>query len=279
MIKRRFIIGIIIVGICVTVAVVILHSASYQKPYEMAVREPGVVMEEAAEATGFPGISFRAPAPQEQKVIKTSYISLEVTDFYEAANTIEDLAEKYRGYTSNVSAQNYGGRIIGTVTIRVPAEYFEDIVQDIEKIGELQEQNISLEDVTEEYIDLTARLENLKRQEERYREILDMATTVEDVLKVETQLERIRGDIESFQGRLNYLDNKIQYSTVQVLISEPETIVHEAKIRQAFSRAVDGFLATIRGIIIFLGYFIPIAIFLIVLGFVGRYVYVRWFRE
>ncbi|MGD2250071.1 MAG: DUF4349 domain-containing protein [Candidatus Methanofastidiosia archaeon] len=283
MMERRFIIGIIIVSIVVTVAAVILQSVSYQESYEMDIREPGpeleVGMEEASQAAGLPGISFKARTPQEQKVIKTSYISLEVTDFYEAADTLGDLAEKYRGYTSNVSAQKYEGRIIGTVTIRVPAEHFEDIVQDIGEIGELKEQNISLEDVTEEYIDLTARLENLKRQEERYREILDMATTVEDVLKVETQLERIRGDIESFQGRLNYLDNKIQYSVVQVQISEPETIVHEAKIRQAFSRAVDGFLATIRGIIVFLGYFIPIAIFLIVLGLVGKYVYQRWFKE
>ncbi len=163
------------------------------------------------------------------------------------------------------------------MTIRVPAEHFEDIVQDIGETGELKEQNISLENVTD--IDLTARLKNLKSQEERYREILDMATTVEDVLKVETQLERIRGDIESLQGRLNYLDNRIQYSTVQVRLSEPETIVHEARIKQAFSRAVDGFLATIRGIIIFLGYFIPIVIFLIILGLTGRFIYIRWFKE
>ena len=140
-------------------------------------------------------------------------------------------------------------------------------------MGTLQEENVSLDDVTEQYIDLEARLENLKRQEKRYLEILEMATTVEDVLTVETQLERIRGDIESLQGSLNYLDNRIDLSTIQVQLSEPEKITHESGIGKAFSEAAEAFLAAIRGIIIFMGFFVPIAIFLTLVSLAGWYIY------
>lgn len=278
MVKKRFIVGIIIVSLIVAIAAVVVVGIqnTSSRNYEIDIRESGAAMQKTSWA---PEISLNLSAPQQKKVIKTSYISLEVKNYYATADALDALAQKYRGYISNVSAQDYGGRMIGTIIIRVPSEHFKDIIQDIGEIGDLQEQNISLEDVTEEYVDLTARLENLKQQEERYREILDIAVTVEDVLKVETQLERIRGEIESLQGRINYLDNKIQYSTVQIRLSEPETIIHEARIRHAFSRAIDGFLATIRGIIIFTGYFIPIVIFLVILGLAGRFFYVHLFKK
>jgi hypothetical protein len=270
--------------------VVIQSQASYtgmeaSPPYEVlpvyeappaASREKGMdaEYEEMVEAPSARG----APAP-EQKVIKTSYMSLEVSDFRAAADTVDSIARTHGGYTSDSSVRDYAGRKVGYVTVRVPTEKFEDAVKEIETVGDLKEENISLEDVTEHYIDLKARLDNLKRQEERYLDILDMATTVEDVLKIETQLERIRGDIESLQGSLNYLDNRIDLSTIQVQLSEPEKVVHESGLRRAFNEAVDGFLAAIRGIIIFLGYFVPIAVFLTLLSLAGLYVYRKVSKE
>jgi hypothetical protein len=271
--KRTIVCGIILISIVVAGGLAILQSQSYEGElsrkalsYDMEVREEAGLdagfIQRAAE-----GIS--APAPEvpaafesfEQQVIKTSFIALEVETFSAAADAIDGIAERYGGYVSNTSVQDYDGRKIGRITVRIPGNQFEEAVAEMKTVGDLQEENISLEDVTEQYIDLEARLENYKRQEQRYLEILEIAETVEDVLMVETQLERIRGSIESLQGTLDYMDNQIAFSTVDVRLLEPEEIVHESKLGEAFSRAVDGFLVTIRGIIIFLGYFIPIVIF------------------
>jgi hypothetical protein len=215
----------------------------------------------------------------ESKLVKTANLYLEVDSYPDALKAVEETAARYSGYVSDSAVQQYDDREVGHVTVRVPEDNFEEAVKDIENVGDLKEENLTLEDVTEEYIDLNARLDNLKHQEQRYLEILDMATTVEDVLKVETQLERIRGDIESLQGTLNYLENQIQYSVIYVQLAEPKEVVHESGIGSAFNQAIDGFLGAIRGIIIFLGYFIPVALFLTLLAFAGMTIHRKIFKK
>jgi hypothetical protein len=279
--KKHVFIGVIIVSAIIAGGFAVVQSqkstyAGMEEPYlaEESYVEvvPGEALMKEAVDQEMPAPVREAAAP-EQRVIKTSYMSLEVKNFREAADAVGSIARTYGGYVSDSSVRDVAERKIGYVTVRVPSEKFEDIIKEIETIGDLKEENISLEDVTERYIDLKARLENLERQEERYLEILDMAVTVEDVLKVETQLERTRGTIESLQGTLNYLDNRIDYSTIQVQLSEPEKITHESGISRAFNDAIDGFLAAVRGIIIFLGYFVPIALFMTFLGFAGWFIY------
>ncbi|MBU7032906.1 MAG: DUF4349 domain-containing protein [Theionarchaea archaeon] len=280
--QKKLIFGIILISVILASVFAIFNISSTTPEY---YDDRGV----AAESSSFPSLSFRskegaameAPAPAMeaeyataeyeaftgQKVIKTSYMSFEVEDFSKAAADIEALAR------SDTSVRDVDGRKIGYVTIRVPESAFTDAIDGLESIGKLKEENVSLQDVTEEYIDLRARLDNLERQEERYLEILDKATTVEDILRVESQLERIRGEIESLQGRLNYLDNRINLSTIQIQLEEPLEVVHESRIGDAFNRSIDAFLSAIRGIIIFLGYFLPIAIFLGIIIPVGLFLY------
>ena len=286
--QKKLIFGIILISVILASVFAIFNISSTTPEY---YDDRGV----AAESSSFPSLSFRskegaameAPAPAMeaeyataeyeaftgQKVIKTSYMSFEVEDFSKAAADIEALARSYGGYVSDTSVRDVDGRKIGYVTIRVPEGAFTDAIDGLESIGKLKEENVSLQDVTEEYIDLRARLDNLERQEERYLEILDKATTVEDILRVEYQLERIRGEIESLQGRLNYLDNRINLSTIQIQLEEPLEVVHESRIGDAFNRSIDAFLSAIRGIIIFLGYFLPIAIFLGIIIPVGLFLY------
>ncbi|KYK31720.1 MAG: hypothetical protein AYK18_06045 [Theionarchaea archaeon DG-70] len=292
--RKNVFIGIIIVSVVIAGGLAVLQSG---QPVSRTLEMEGTLeMEEALERPAMEAppaakggsewlpdsqssVSEEYVLPSEQKLIKTSYISLEVKRYEEAADEIRAVATKYGGYVSDSSVQDVGERKIGYITVRVPEQSFEDAVTEIEAVGELQEERVSTEDVTEEYIDLKARLENFKAQEERYLEILDMATTVEDILRVETQLERIRGNIESLQGRLNYMENQINLSTVQVRLLEPETVTHESGIGRAFNEAIDAFLSAIRGIIIFLGYFIPIAIFLTLLALLIRLIYRKWSKE
>lgn len=283
--NRKWWIGIVVVSVIVA-ALVMVSSYPYQGAYAPVSEAPSTEFRTKEAAPSGGGADYTqevlseqmAPVP-EQQVIKTSYINLEVTNFKEASFSISQVAAKYNGYVSDTFVQDIGGTKQGYVTIRVPEQSFYDAIRDVETLGTLKEENVSLQDVTLQYIDLTARLDNLKTEEKTYLRILDMATTVEDILKVEIQLERVRGEIESLQGTLNYMENQINYSTVQVYLREPEKVVHESRIGEALSRAVEAFLSAVRGIIIFIGYFLPIGVFLTVLAFIGQFIYKKWFKE
>ncbi len=288
--RRNFWFGIIIASVIIASGLFILQSGSsysvekgvsdtyYQETLLQGGGRAPMAKEAAAEAP--PPATLRdAALVKEQKVIKTSYLSLEVDSYKNALGEIEGIAFRFGGYTSNSSVQDIAGRKVGYVTVRVPQKNFEDAVREIEAVGRLQQESISSEDVTLQYIDVQARLDNAKRQEEQYLKILGMATTVEDVLAVQVQLERVRADIESMQGTMNYLNNQIDYATVEVQLSEPEKVVHESRLGDALNKAVEAFLSALRGIIIFIGFFIPIAIFLTILALAGQFIYRKLFKE
>ena len=207
----------------------------------------------------------------ERQVIKTADMSLRVENATSAAEALGDIADFYGGYVSSSSVYDsyyYESdvRKQGYVNIRVPADELDATLDEIKTLGEIQSESSSAQDVTEEYIDLNARLSILEKQETRLLEILDMATTVQDVLDVEKELGRVRGEIESLQGRLNYLDSRIDLATVNVYITEPVPIGGSLGIRDAISDAVQGFILSVRGIIIFIGYVLPVVIVLSITG-------------
>jgi len=160
----------------------------------------------------------------------------------------------------------------GNITIKIPEKRFEEFGDSIGQIGEIKSKEISAYDVTEEYIDLQARLKNLKNQEKRYIELLGMAKDVQDVLAIEAQLGRIRGEIESYEGRIKYLENTTTYGTFYINIYEPEEIVHEWGIKNAFNRAIDAFITSVAGIIILGGFLIPIAILIGAIYLIRKYI-------
>ncbi|MBU6996274.1 MAG: DUF4349 domain-containing protein [Theionarchaea archaeon] len=299
--KRTLLLGVIIVSCVLAVFLAVAQIGQSGSQYtqgdysvrEVEVSEEGTVASYALSRNllSIPSLSKESqslPLPSaggeylsssEPKLIKTAVLSLEVDSCTEALKAVEETAANHNGYVADSAVQQYDDREVGHITVRVPEDSFEEAVKDIENVGDLKKENLTLEDVTEQYIDLKARLDNLEHQEQRYLEILEMATTVEDVLKVETQLERIRGEIESLQGTLNYMETQIRYSVIYVQLAEPEEVVHDSGIGRAFDQAIDGFLGAIRGIIIFLGYFIPVALFLTALAVGGMILYRKIFKK
>ena len=207
----------------------------------------------------------------DRKIIKTGRISIEVGDFDSVASAVEQLAAASGGFVSDSSSYiTSNGQKRGTITIRVPAEGFQSVLDEVKKLGEVKSTSASGQDVTEEYIDLEARLTNYQRQEARFLKILDNATTVEDVLKVEEQLGRVRGEIERIEGRLRYFDNYIDLSTITVEIAEPQPITHTWGIRDALSSSVEGFINSTNALIIFIGNALPWIIFVVLVVGVFR---------
>jgi len=208
----------------------------------------------------------------DRKIIQTGWISIEVGDFDSAASAVEQLAAASGGFVSDSSSYiTSNGQKKGTITIRVPAVGFQSVLDEAKKLGDVKSTSSSGQDVTEEYIDLGARLTNYQRQEERLLLILDNATTVEDLLKVEEQLGRVRGEIEQIEGRLRYLDNYIDLSTITVEISEPVPITHTWGIRDALSDSVEGFIYSTNSVIIFVGNALPWMIFILVVAGIFRH--------
>ncbi|MEN6378758.1 MAG: DUF4349 domain-containing protein [Methanofastidiosum sp.] len=211
----------------------------------------------------------------DRKVVKNGNANIEVENFDSSISKIKELAIKYEGYVTNSNMWISDSETkSGNITVKIPEKRFEEFSDSLVQIGKIKSKETSGYDVTEEYIDLQARLKNLKNQEKRYTELLDMAKDVQDVLAIEVQLGRIRGEIESYEGRLKYLDNTTTFGTFYINLYEPEKIAHEWGIKNTFDRAIDAFIVSVAGIIILGGFFIPI---LILLGVI--YVIVKYIRK
>ena len=96
-----------------------------------------------------------------------------------------------------------------------------------------------------------------------------MANTVKDVLEIERELNRVRGEIESLTAKLNYFDKSIEMSTITVNVNEPAPFFEGWGITDALKQSVRGFSESISGLIVFTGYILPIAVYLIVVIFIG----------
>jgi hypothetical protein len=205
-------------------------------------------------------------------IIYNAYISLETTDINGVLAKIRDLAENYGGYVAGSSRSTYGVQATADVTIRVPKDKFHAAVQEIEGYGKVLDERTTSEDVTEQYIDLKARLENLESQEKRLQEILDMAKTVEEVLEVERELERVRGEIERFQGQINYLERSVAMSVITVSLIEPSPPFTPSGVDwgETLETAISGFSAVLRGLIILTVSLLPIAIIAVLVYYVYK---------
>jgi hypothetical protein len=211
----------------------------------------------------------------DRKLIRRASLQIEVQDFEESSDRVAAIAGDADGFVSGSNSYvTDTGRRRGTITIRVPESEFFTVIELLEGVGDVESKSVSSEDVSEEYVDLEARLGNLERQEGRLLEIFERAETVEDILKVEEQLGRVRGQIESLTGRLRFLENRVSLSTVSVELFEPEPITTSFGLRDSVRTSLEAFIATTSGIIVFIGLVLPIAIILGVL-----IILVRAFRK
>jgi hypothetical protein len=168
----------------------------------------------------------------EQKVIMTGSLSLIVDDAVESARAIRVLTEGKKGFVQTSSINELeDGTHYGYVTLRVPSNVFEVGMSELKEMAVVVEsESVSSSDVTEQYIDLSARLKNAKAQEIRYVEILDVAKTVEEILQIETALANVRGYIESLTGQIQYLDSQTDMSSITVTLSEEPAIKIGGKV-------------------------------------------------
>lgn len=161
----------------------------------------------------------------ERMIIKTGSLSMIVEDVREAIKKITDYANTNGGYVVSSNVNKYDLSVSGEITVRIPVAVFESGISEVKTFGEVTSEDSYGQDVTEEFVDLEARLNNLKASEAQFLEIMKKATKIEDILAVQTQLTYVRGEIESYEGRMKYLSESAKLSTLTVYLStDPATL-------------------------------------------------------
>jgi len=220
--------------------------------------------------TGFktPTISIKpvkeslAPTINERMIIYTGYISLETNDIDGTIAMIRSLAEHYGGYVASSNKYMYDEEVRAEIVIRVPKDKFHAAIQEIESYGKVLNENVNSEDITQQYIDLKARLSNLQHQEKRLLEILELAKNVDEILAIEKELERVRGEIESLQGQINYLERNVEMSIISIKLTKPKPSFKPPSMNwgEVLETALTGLFTVLKGLIILAISIIPIAI-------------------
>jgi hypothetical protein len=243
------------------------------------VAPPGIVGRlESSDAanTDKPAQSTRVDLPASM-LIRTGSASIQVDDLDPAIAKIRQLATQLGGYVANSSIA--GGRDqvrTATLEIKIASDRYDQAIGGLGSIGKVESVNTSVEDVGEEYVDISARVANAKRLEERLISLLaTRAGKLQDVLAVERELARVREEIERYEGRMRYLRTRAAMSTLSVTVHEPYPILGRAPgsnpIVAAFQQAWRNFVGFVAWFIASLGALVPAA----VLGLIIRMVYRR----
>jgi uncharacterized protein DUF4349 len=210
----------------------------------------------------------------DRKIIRNAEMTLEISDPGVGLQKIAAIAEKNGGFVVSSesrenSAQNLPTRVV-TVVARMPASHFGEVIEAIRRIdGRITVEKISGMDVTEEYIDLEARIRTKRALELQFLDIMRQARKISDALEVQSKLAEVRTEIESLEGRRRFLENKSALSTISITLQTPAPLLatttngFQQSVKMAFGDGLDAASEIVLGIIRFAMIMIPIALFIV----------------
>ncbi len=223
-------------------------------------------------------------------IIRTASLSLYVADTEKTLADITHLAEQSGGWVVSGNIYQYNDDAkSGDITIRIPAAGFNSALEALKGMAvEVQRENVSGQDVTEEYVDLEARLANLEATAERVRSFLDDAITVEDALHINQELSRLEGDIEVIKGRMQYLSQSAAFSTISITLT-PDIATRPVQVggwrpQGTAKEAIGALISTLQSLATFaiwlVIYILPVALLIgVPMWLVGRFIWRRWRRQ
>ncbi len=251
----------------------------------------------AGGAAGGPSISGQSqPQPQnkpwDRKIIRTATLQVTVKDVGSSVDRVRLLADQHGGYVFQSDSHADGDYTIATITIQVPTQEFDRIMPELRKLDgqvkKITSENVASSDVTEEYTDLNSQLRNLQATEARVIALQQKADKLEDILTLDQQLRQIQGDIERIQGRLTFISNRSDMSSITVTLNPDKPIVEPtveptpeaAKVwdpAAVAQKAWDASLQVLSGVAtvaitigVFLWWLIPIVLIAFVVAVRGR---------
>lgn len=215
------------------------------------------------------------------KIVRDGSISLTIPDttFDQRFARVTQIARSSGGYVLSTETHGSGS---GTLVLRIPAKHFDQAVLAVRTLGDVTASQTTGKDVTAQYIDNQARLQILEARKGVLMTLMSKATTIDQIIRVQNQLDAVQLNIEQIQGQLRYLDNQVAESTLRVDLREKDVQaaaattneIRNPSLGRALDRAVQGFLNVLATVIVGLGYLIPVGIlalvFLLVIALVRR---------
>jgi Domain of unknown function (DUF4349) len=196
------------------------------------------------------------------KIIKIADVDLALKrgGFQPGLQQVVQIAGRYEGFVLSTTVGSSGSPT-GTVVIRVPAARFEAALADLKGLGKVTSERVSGQDVSQEYVDLQARLRNAKAQEAVLLRLMDRAKSISATIRVEQQLQSVQLEIERLKGQLRYLGSQTAMSTITVGLSQVGVVVHHTgSIQKAWHEAGAALVSVISSIIVGTAYVLPIAL-------------------
>ena len=221
--------------------------------------------------------------PTDRKIVRNAELSQEANSPEEAQQKITALAESKGGFVVESQQSSSDTKIttrdVVTMTVRVPAQKFSEALDEIRKASSrVVTESVKGEDVTEEFIDIEARLKAKRSLEQQFVEIMKRANTVGDALSVQSELAEVRGEIERIEGRKRFLENQASLSTIKIRLQTPTAFAASStgfvyRLTQSFSAGFEFALNFILGLVTFLVAILPFALLIGLPGFlIMRYV-------
>ena len=289
-----------LIPIILFIAVLILTACGGSADYAMEAPAPGFAksyeeapvtmeMDQAAFSGGTSVTSQNSAAPeaqpQERLIIRTGNLSLVVTDTEETIAQITAMVEGNGGWIVSSSLyQSIGESKTGDITVRVPADGYNSAIEAIKGMAlEVTDESTSGQDVTDEYVDLSSRLENLEATAARVRNFLDEAKNVEEALAVNVELSRLEGEIEVIKGRMQYLSQSASFSTISIHLT-PDELSRPIEVagwrpKGVAKDAIEALVDALQGIANFLIWFVIYALPLLLIIGVPIGLFVRFVRR
>lgn len=191
----------------------------------------------------------------ERKLIQNIKLEVETREFEQMMSSLEEQVREMGGYIENMEAYNgssyseYRSSRYAVLTIRIPKEKLDSFLGTVSDISNIIRRYDSVEDVTLSYVDMESRSKALRTEQDRLLEFLGKAETVEEIIALEDRLSEVRYQLESMESQLRTMDNLIDYSTVNINISEVrELTVVKEKEPTAWMRISEGFLESLGDI-------------------------------
>ena len=209
-----------------------------------------------------------------RKVIYEADVDVTVEDLSLAETKLNELIASAGGYTANASLSGSSGKFpFGRWEVRIPSNKFKTFINDVKALGITNSFQQSAQDVTLEYIDLESRVTNMKHLEQRVLDLLDKSKShIDEILKLEHELSRIRGDVEQIEGRLKYLTNQIEMSKIQIQLHQKQIYApqedpnFQIRIATAWNHSMEAFQEFLEGGFIALIFLAPWLVSIIIIA-------------
>ena len=216
------------------------------------------------------------------KIIREARIEMQTENYSEDMAALEELVTSMGGFItsreewgSEQSAETGENPRTLSLTLRIPSDQLDAFVEQAKQVGIVTASSISETDVTDQYTDTDRRLQAYQKQYDRVLEMMDQATTVEELIQIESELSRLEMEIESCQGTLNYWDARVNYSTVYIYVDEVRRAISAnpslgERMRTALATSWDDFTQGCQDLVVNLYAAIPyIAVWIVVLAATG----------